>query len=63
MYVTMNGWLTFEISSGTESPSSACDDTDIQRGLSIEPFPDPVKLYVTILVDAVQVLGSVQSHE
>lgn len=58
-----NECLTFEISSCAKRPSSACDDSNIERGLSIEPAPDPVELLVAILVDAVQVFGPVQSYE
>jgi hypothetical protein len=56
-------WLTFEIGSCTERSSSAGNDTNIERGLGIEPFPDYVELRMAILVDTIQVFGSVQSHE
>jgi hypothetical protein len=55
--------LTLEISSSAESPPSTCDDAHIERRLGIKPCPNLIKLGVAVLVDAVEVFWSVQSHE
>lgn len=57
------GYLTLQIGTSAESPASTSDDAHIERGLSVEPCPDSIQFGVTLLIDAVQVFGSVQSYE
>lgn len=52
-------YRTFQIGSSAESAAFACDDSDAQAGLRIQPFPDVVELFVALGVYAVEAFWAV----